>query len=85
MEDIEPYLSQHMVMISNVNNAATMSMADYFATNRYRGKIFMTTNMQGKALAQLYPSDSLLVKEQKRIEQEMVAYPFHRIPGQNTA
>ena len=52
MEDIEPYLSQHMVMTSNVNNAATMSMADFFATNHYKGKIFMTTNMQGKSLQQ---------------------------------
>lgn len=52
MEDVEPYLSQHMVMTSNVNNAATMSMADFFATNHYKGKIFMTTNMQGKSLQQ---------------------------------
>ena len=77
MEDVEPYLSQHMLMISNVNQAATMSMADYFATNHYKGKIFMTTNMQGKALAQLYPSDSLLVKEQKRIEKEMTDFEEH--------
>jgi len=77
MEDIEPFLSQHMLMTSNINQAATMSMADYFATNRYKGKIFMTTNMQGKALAQLYPSDSLLVKEQKRIEKEMTDFEEH--------
>lgn len=52
MDDIEPYLSQYMVMTSNVNNAARMSIADYFATNRYKGKIFMTNNMQGKSLQQ---------------------------------
>ena len=53
MEDIEPYLSQQMVMTSNINNAATMSMADFFETNKYKGDIYMTTNMQGKSLAQM--------------------------------
>ena len=53
MEDIEPYLSQHMLMTSNINNAATMSMADFFETNKYKGTIYMTTNMQGKPLSQV--------------------------------
>ena len=53
MDDIEPYLSQQMVMTSNINNAATMSMADFFETNKYKGDIYMTTNMQGKSLAQM--------------------------------
>ena len=53
MEDIESYLSQNMVMTSNYNNAATMSMADFFDTNKYKGDIYMTTNMQGKSLAQM--------------------------------
>lgn len=53
MEDIESYLSQNMVMTSNYNNAATMSMADFFDTNKYKGTIYMTTNMQGKSLAQM--------------------------------
>lgn len=50
IEDVEGYLSQNMVMTSNINNAATMSMADFFATNKYKGTIYMTTNMQGKSL-----------------------------------
>lgn len=53
MDDIEPYLSQNMVMTSNINNAANMSMADFFETNKYKGTIYMTTNMQGKSLAQM--------------------------------
>ena len=52
IEDIEPYLSQRMIMISNLNNASRMSMADFFATNKYKGTIYMTTNMQGKSLQQ---------------------------------
>lgn len=50
IEDVEPYLAQKMVMTSNLNNAARMSMADFFATNHYKGDIYMTTNMQGKSL-----------------------------------
>ena len=77
IEDIEPYLSQHMVMTSNINNAATMSMADFFDTNQYKGKIYMTTNMQGKSLAQTAASDSALVKEQKHIEKQMKDFEGH--------
>lgn len=77
IEDVEPYLSQHMVMTSNINNAANMSMADFFATNKYKGTIYMTTNMQGKSLAETAMSDSALVKEQKRIEKEMADFEKH--------
>lgn len=77
IEDVESYLSQHMVMTSNINNAAMMSMADFFATNKYKGTIYMTTNMQGKTLAETAPSDSAMVKEQKRIEKEMTDFEKH--------
>ena len=77
IEDVEPYLSQHMVMTSNINNAAMMSMADFFATNQYKGTIYMTTNMQGKSLAETAKSDSAMVKEQKRIEKEMADFEKH--------
>lgn len=77
LEDVEPYLSQHMVMISNINNAATMSMADFFDTNKYKGTIYMTTNMQGKTLAQTATSDTALVKEQNRIEKELKDFEQH--------
>lgn len=52
ISDIEAYLSQHMIMTSNINNAAVMSMADFFATNKYKGDIYMTSNMQGRTLAE---------------------------------
>lgn len=77
IDDVEPYLSQHMVMVSNINNASRMSMADYFATNKYKGTIYMTTNMQNRSLQQQFPSDSLLRKEQSRIEKEMADFEEH--------
>ncbi len=72
--DLEPFLSRQTVMTSNLNNAATMSMEDYFTLNRYEGKIYKTNNMLGKTLAQYCPTDSALAKEQKKIEAELLAF-----------
>ena len=72
--DIEPFLSRQSVMTSNLNNAATMSLDDYFTLNKYEGKIYKTTNMLGKTLAQYCPTDTALAKEQKRIENELVMF-----------
>ena len=72
--DLEPFLGRQTVMTSNLNNAATMSMDDYFTLNRYQGKIYKTNNMLGKTLAQYCPNDSALAKEQKRIEAELLAF-----------
>ena len=73
-DDLAPFLVKQTVMTSNLNNAAVMSMDDYFAKNMYRGKIYKTNNMLGKTLAQYCPTDSALSKEQKRIEKEIVDF-----------
>ena len=73
-DDLTPFLVKQTVMTSNLNNAAVMSMDDYFAKNMYRGKIYKTNNMLGKTLAQYCPTDSALCKEQKRIEKEIVDF-----------
>ena len=73
-EDLSPFLVKQTVMTSNLNNAAVMSMDDYFAKNMYRGKIYKTNNMLGKTLAQYCSGDSALSKEQKRIEGEITAF-----------
>ena len=73
--DLEPFLNRQTVMTSSLNNAATMSMDDYFTMNRYRGKIYKTTNMLGKTLAQICDGDTTkLTAEQKRIEAELEAF-----------
>lgn len=76
-EDVEPYLQQHSMMVSSLNNAARMTMADFFATNHYDGKIYMTNNLQGKSLQQQFPTDSLMAQEQTRIEKEMADFEEH--------
>ena len=72
--DIAPFLSKQTIMTSDVNNAATMSLDDYFTKNMYRGKIYKTTNMLGQTLAQYCNTDSALTKEQQRIENELRAF-----------
>lgn len=72
--DLEPFLNRQTVMTSSLNNAATMSMDDYFTLNMYRGKIYKTTNMLGKTLAQYCPDEASLTAEQKRIEAELEAF-----------
>ena len=70
-DDLAPFLTKQTIMTSNLNNAATMSMDDFFTKNMYKGKIYKTTNMLGKTLAQYCPTDSAMAKEQRRIEGEL--------------
>lgn len=72
--DLAPYLNRQTVMTSNLNNAATMSMEDFFTLNRYEGKIYKTNNMLGRTLAQYCKTDSAMTREQKRIEDELTAF-----------
>lgn len=76
-EDLAPFLTKQTIMTSNLNNAATMSIDDYFTMNRYRGKIYKTTNMLGLTLAQYCPDDSAMVREQRRIEAELKEFETH--------
>lgn len=74
-DDIAPFLAKHTIMTSDLNNAATMSADDYFTKNRYKGKIYKTTNMLGKTLRQMAGDDDMkLTAEQKRIEAEIDAF-----------
>ena len=73
-DDVAPFLSKQTIMTSNINNAATMSIDDFFTLNRYKGKIYKTTNMLGRTLAQYCPDDSAMAKEQNRIEKELLDF-----------
>lgn len=76
-DDLAPFLAKQQIMTSNLNNAATMSLDDYFTMNMYRGKIYKTTNMLGRTLAQYCPNDSSLSKEQQCIENELQQFESH--------
>ena len=76
-EDIEPYISKQMAMMSNHNQASKMSIADFLATNKYKGKIYMTTNLQNRAIMDYCKTDSAVAQEQKRIEKEVTDFEKH--------
>lgn len=73
-DDLAPFLAKQMIMTSNLNNAATMSVDDYFTRNQYQGKIYKTTNMLGRTLSQYCPTDSAMSREQRKIEGELIAF-----------
>lgn len=70
-DDIAPWLAKLPMMPSDLNNVTNMTADDYFAMNRYEGKIYKTNNMQGKMLSNYCETDSDLVAEQKRIEKQI--------------
>ena len=72
--DIASYLSRQSLQASSINNAAVMSMDDYFTLARYEGKIYKTNNLLGRTLAQYCPTNEEMAKEQKKIENELAAF-----------
>lgn len=73
-DDLAPFLSKQTIMTSNLNNAAIMSIDDFFTKNKYQGKIYKTNNMLGQTLAQYCPTDSAMTREQQKIEKEIQAF-----------
>ncbi len=72
--DLEQYFGRQTVQTSDLNNAASMSLSDYFTLNRYSGPIYKTNNLLGRTLAQYCTTDSAMTKEQKRIEEELALF-----------
>ena len=78
-DDVAALLARLPLMVSNLNNAATMSANDYFAMNRYDGEIYKTNNMQGLVLAATTtgsteidaPIDSTAIHARQKIEREL--------------
>ena len=77
-DDLAPFLAKQTIMTSNLNNAATMSVDDYFTLNQYKGQIYKTNNMLGESLAKICGNDSTkLSAEQRRIEAELKEFETH--------
>lgn len=72
--DLKPHLAKSKVAVSNYNNAANSTWNDFFTARLYKGDIYKTTNLQNRVLSQYCPTDSAMIKEQKRIEQELVDF-----------
>ena len=72
-DDLAPFLARLPIMTSNLNNVTNMTADDYFTLNRYEGKIYKTSNMQGRVLVN-EPDTVKMLNEQKKIEQELVDF-----------
>ena len=70
-DDVAPWLAKLPMMPSDLNNVTNMTADDYFAMNRYEGKIYKTNNMQGKVLKNYCETDSAMMAEQIRIEKQI--------------
>ncbi len=73
-DELAPFLSKQTVMTSNLNNAAVMSMDDFFTKNVYKGTIYKTVNMQGRKISEYCKTTEDIKKEQERIENEIAAF-----------
>jgi len=73
-EDIRPYMQNNPIMTSNVNNAMTYTMDDYFRRRMYDGEIIQTENLMNLPLVKLFDTDEEIAAEQQRIEEELVAF-----------
>ena len=77
-DELAPFLAKQTIMTSNLNNAATMSIDDFFTLNMYKGKIYKTNNMLGESLAKICGNDSSKISaEQRRIEAELKEFESH--------
>lgn len=84
MSDVAPYLGKLMLMGSSLNNAAMMSADDFFTMKCYQGDIYKSVNLQDRLLSNYCPDDSSMIREQKRIEKQLVDVQEH-VYGRDSA
>ena len=73
-EDIRPYVKNNYIMTSNINNAKTFTVDDFFRRRMYDGEIIMTENLMNLPMQQLYPDPDTMKIEQQRIEDQLIAF-----------
>ncbi|MDR1557372.1 MAG: gliding motility protein GldN [Tannerellaceae bacterium] len=70
-ENIRPYISNSLIMTSNVNNAKTFTIDDYFRRRMFEGEIIKTENLLNKPLREYYPEPDSLRLAQEEIEKQL--------------
>ncbi|MDR2474109.1 MAG: gliding motility protein GldN, partial [Tannerella sp.] len=73
-EDIRPYVKNNFIMTSNLNNAKTFTVDDFFRRRMFEGDIVKTENLMNLVLNQYCPTPDSLEAERKRIENQLVAF-----------
>lgn len=73
-ENIRPYISNSYIMTSNMNNAMTFTMDDYFRRRMFEGDIIKTQNLMNQPLQAYCPTPDSLKNEQARIEAQLTGF-----------
>ncbi|MDH6341369.1 gliding motility associated protein GldN [Parabacteroides sp. PFB2-12] len=73
-EDIRPYINTAYIMTSNLNNAKTFTMDDYFRRRMFKGDIIKTENLMNRTLAQIYPEPDSMALAQDTIEKQLAQF-----------
>jgi gliding motility associated protien GldN len=73
-EDIRPYVKNNYVMTSNLNNAKTFTIDDYFRRRMFDGEIVKTENLMNLALREYCPTPDSMLAEQQRIEGQLKSF-----------
>lgn len=73
-ENIRPYAARMPIMTSDINNAMTKTIDDYFRLRLYDGEIYKTTNMENKILMEKYKTEEELKQAQEEIENQLTDF-----------
>ncbi|MDR2920387.1 MAG: gliding motility protein GldN [Tannerella sp.] len=73
-ESVRPYVSSSYIMTSNLNNARTFTMDDYFRRRMFDGEIIKTENLLNLPLQAYIPTPDSMKSEQEKIEQQLVDF-----------
>jgi gliding motility associated protien GldN len=73
-EDLRPYIKNNYIMTSNMNNAKTFTVDDYFRRRMFEGEIVKTENLMNLALLQYCPTPDSMLAEQQRIESQLKTF-----------
>lgn len=70
-DDLKPYLNNTTVFVSDDNNKATHTLADYFALNLYDGEIYKTRNLRNLSMNQIYDNPDARKAAQDSIDRSL--------------
>ena len=73
-EEVRPYVSNTYIMTSNMNNAKTFTIDDYFRRRMFDGKIIKTENLLNIPLQAYCPTPDSMAHEQQKIEDQLQAF-----------
>ena len=73
-EDILPYIKNNKIMTSNINNAKTYTMDDFFRLRMYDGEIIQTENLQNLPINALFDTEEEQNAERQRVENQLKSF-----------